>query len=92
MLYIVGKLLISLGIWVVNSYVSVGALGKVNKVMGFILAFVLSFLAAWVFVGLLDFIFHLGVFDGSEYIRNFKGGWVYRLLASFSPIELLLSF
>ncbi len=91
-LFFVGKLLISLGIWVVNSYVSVGVLGKVNQVMGFVLAFVLAFLAAWVLAGLLDFIFHLGIFNGSELIRNFKGGWIYQLFVSFSPIELLLSF
>ena len=91
-LYFVGKLLISLGIWVVNSYVSVGVLGQVNKTMGFVLAFVLAFLAAWLFAGTLDFIFHLSIFDGSELIRNFEGGPVYWLLVRVSPIELLLSF
>lgn len=92
LLYFVAKLLISLGIMVVNSYVSVGVLGQINKTMGFVLAFALAFLAAWAFTGIVDFVFHLGIFDNSELIRNFEGGWVYRLFNSFSPIELLLSF
>ena len=92
LLYFVAKLLISCGIFIVNSYVSTGVVGQINSVMGCVLAFVLAFLAAWLLAGVIDFIFHLGMFDGSELIRGFRGGWIYRLLVSFSPIELLLSF
>ena len=92
LLFLLSKVLISVGIWLINSYVTVGVLGEINKVMGFVLAGALAILAAWAFTGVMDFIFHLGIFNGSEVISNFEGGWIYRLFASFSPIELLLSF
>ncbi len=92
LLFLLSKLLISIGISLVNTYVSVGVLGKINRTMGFVLAGVLAFFGAWAFAGTVDFIFHLGIFNGSELIRNFSGGWLYRLFTSFSPIELLLSF
>ncbi len=92
LLFFLSKLLISLGINLVNTYVSVGVLGRINRTMGFVLAGVLAFFGAWAFAGTVDFIFHLGIFNGSELIRNFSGGLLYRLFTSFSPIELLLSF
>ena len=92
LLFLLSKLLISVGITVVNTFVSAGALGKVNKAMGFVLAGCLAFLAAWAVTGVVDFFFHLGIFNNSELIRNFEGGLLYRMFISFSPIELLLSF
>ena len=92
LLFFLSKLIISIAISVINSYVSVGVLGQINKTMGFVLAFAVAFIAAWALTGVVDFIFHLGVFNNVEVIRNFSGGWIYRLFNSFSPIELLLSF
>lgn len=92
LLYFLCMFIISIGIFVVNSYVSDGVVGKINRIMGFVLAFLLALLVAWLLAGFIDFFFHLGIFDNSELIRGFKGGWIYRLLVNFSPIELLLSF
>ena len=91
-LFFVGKLLIMLGIYLVNSFCSNGVLSKVNRSMGFVLAGFLSILAAWAFVSVTNFFFHLPIFDGSATIRAFHGGLLYRLFNSLSPLELLLSF
>lgn len=92
LLYFIAKLAFSGGILLVNSVFDVGIIGKINRIMGFILAGLLAFLAAWALVGIVDFFFHLSIFDGVEAIRSFRGGWIYRLFNSLSPIELLLSF
>lgn len=91
-LLFVGRLLISLGIYLVNSYCRGGVIAIVNKSMGFVLAGLLSFLCAWAFVSVAEFFFHLPIFDGSAAIRDFNGGFLYKLLLSISPLELLLSF
>ena len=69
-----------------------GVLGKINRMLGVVLAGALSFFAAWTFVSVLDFLFHAPIFDTSDAIRTFEGGPLYRLFNMISPIELLLSF
>ena len=91
-LLFVGRLLISLGIYLVNSFCQGGVIAIVNKSMGFVLAGLLSFLCAWAFVSVAEFFFHLPIFDDSAAIRDFDGGLLYRMLLSISPLELLLSF
>ena len=92
-LYFVGKLLIALGIYLVNGFCSGGVLAKINQIMGFVLAGFLSILAAWAFVSIFDFFFHLRIFDNSTAIQNFgNGGLLFRLFNKLSPLELLLSF
>ena len=91
-LFFVAKLLIMLGIHLVNTFCSGGVLSKINKIMGFVLAGFLSILAAWAFVSVTDFFLHLPIFDGSVAVREFNGGLLYRLFNSLSPLELLLSF
>ena len=92
LLFFSSKLIFSWGILVINSAFNVGILGKINKVMGFVLAGALARIVAWAFVGIVDFLFHLSAFDGVEIIRSFRGGLIYRIFNSFNPIELLLSF
>ncbi len=92
LLFFLSKLIFSGGILLVNSVFDIGILGKINRTMGVVLAGLLAFLVAWALVGIVDFFFHLSIFDGVEAIRSFRGGWIYRLFNSLSPIELLLSF
>lgn len=92
LLLILSRLLLFVGVMAINSVFEVGVLAKINRAFGFILAAILALLAAWTFVGTVDFIFHLSIFDGVEIIRTFDGGPLYRLFGSISPIKLLLSF
>ena len=73
-------------------YCNGGVLAKVNKGMGFVLAGFISIVAAWAFVSVMEFFFHLPMFNDSPAIQGFNGGLLYRLFNSISPIELLLSF
>ena len=76
----------------INFVFDSGVLGKINRILGVILAGALSFCAAWAFVSVLDFLFHAPIFDTSDVIRTFEGGPLYQLFNMISPIELLLSF
>ena len=91
-LLLIGRLLISLGVYLVNSYCQSGVIAKVNKVMGFVLAGLLSLLFVWAFVSVLEFFLHLPMFDNSAAVQGFTGGFIYRMFVSLSPLELLLSF
>ena len=91
-LLLVGRLLISVGVYCVNSFCQGGLLAVVNKAMGFVLAGLLSVICAWGFVSVVEFLFHLPVFYDSAAIRGFSGGVLYKLFVSLSPLELLLSF
>lgn len=92
LLLLLSKLLFFAGVMAINSVFEIGVLAKINKVFGFVLAATLAVLAAWTFVGTVDFILHLSIFDGVEAIRTFDGWPLYRLFGSISPIKLLLSF
>ncbi len=92
LLFLLSKLLFFAGVMVVNSVFEVGILAKINRALGFVLAGLLALLGAWAFVGTVDFIFHLAIFDNVEAIRTFAGGPLYRLFSGISPIEILLSF
>lgn len=90
--YFLAKLLLTLAIWLVNFLCKGGIIGAVNKILGFVFGALLSVIIAWAVAVLLDLIFHLPAFEGSELIANFEGGFFYRFFNTYNPIELLLSF
>ncbi len=92
LMFFVGKLMFIGGIFAVNKFCSVGILGKVNKAMGFVVSGILAIGAVWLFVSILEFFFHLSIFESSVTLANFRGGLLYRLFVRLSPLELLLSF
>lgn len=92
LLLIVGRILMSLGVYLVNSFCRSGLIAKVNKAMGFVLAGMMSLIGAWAFVSVVEFLFHLPMFENSAAVQGFSGGFLYRLFISVSPLELLLSF
>ncbi|MBE6532474.1 MAG: hypothetical protein E7676_03065 [Ruminococcaceae bacterium] len=92
LLLLLSRMLFSVAVLVVNSVFEVGILAKINRVMGFVLAGLMSLLIAWAFVGVIDFLFHLSIFDTVSAIRQFNGGPLYRLFKNISPIGILLSF
>ena len=91
-LLIVFRYLFRFATLLINFVLDGGLLGKINRILGVVLAGALSFCAAWAFVSVLDFIFHAPIFDASDAIRTFEGGPLYRLFNRISPMELLLSF
>ena len=92
LLFLLSKLLFSAAVCVVSSVFEIGVLAKINRALGFVLAGLMSFFLAWAFVSIVDFFFHLSIFDTVEFVRAFEGGPLYRLFISISPIGLLLSF
>ena len=92
LIYLISKLLLSGAMLIVNSVFEIGVLAKINRIMGVILAGLMSFLIAWAAVSIIDFFFHMSIFDKVTFIKSFDGGPLYRLFKSISPIGILLSF
>ena len=69
-----------------------GIIGSINRFFGVVLSCAFAFFAAWLFAAFTDFLFRTALFDGSELLRDFEGGPIFRFFMSFSPIRLLLSF
>ena len=91
-LFLIFVLIIRLGCWMLESVIKDTELNKINKAAGAVLNGILGFVIGWVFVIVFDLFVHLPMFEAGWLGTEFKGGWIYRLLLNFSPIELLLSF
>ena len=88
LIYIITKLAISLLVNLIDSLADKCLLGAVNRFLGIVVSFALSFIAA----RLVAFgIYHL---INAEVINapSFDGGPLFRFFISFSPLGLLLSF
>lgn len=85
-------LILKLTIIAIESLLDAGVLGKINSILGVILSGCISFLLAWAFVSVVDYLFHLEMLRDSARLEGFVGGPIYRLLREASPIWLLLSF
>ena len=90
-LMIISRLMIDLLINTVDSILSIGIVGSINRAGGVILSCVFAFRIAWIFAGAVDLVVQSRL-CGSDNVADFSGGWIYRFFISISPIRLLLSF
>lgn len=92
LVYFVAKVLLGLGLNLLNTAFKGGIVGTTNKVLGAIFMFLLAFIAAWTFTALSEFILNIPLIANAKWIENFNGGILYRFFRLFTPIDLLLSF
>lgn len=91
-MFLILVIVIRVGCWFLESSIKDTKLSKANKIAGAILNALLGFVIGWAFVIVFDLFVHMPMFEAGWLGTEFKGGWIYRLLLNFSPIELLLSF
>ena len=91
-LYIVAKVLLGLGLWLLNSVLDSGAIGVVNKTLGCIFVLVITFIAVWAIIGCSDLIINLPAVQNTQWGAEFTGGAIYRMFKNLSIVDLLLSF
>ena len=90
--YIIGRVLFSILLFLIDVFVKGGLLGRVNRTLGVIFGIGVAFIGAWAFTGAVEFILNTQIFAGSDLSMASNGGMLYRFFNSFSPIELLLRF
>ena len=91
-LFFIGKLLFTFVFFLLNKFCEAGLLGKINKALGMVFGAFMFLISACGVAAFISIVFNLPVFEGSELISGFEGGYVYKFFNTFNPIELLLSF
>ena len=90
--YFASKILLNVVMIFVNSAVSRGIVGTVNRALGCILTLFLSFVVVWAVTSVSEFILNIPMIASADWVQGFTGGAVYRFFRSFTPLDLLLSF
>jgi hypothetical protein len=90
--YILGRLLFSLALFLIDVLVKGGLFGKINKSLGVVFGISIAFICAWATVGFISFALSTPMFASNVVSEDFRGGLLYRFFNNFSPIELLLRF
>lgn len=90
--YFASKILLNVAMVFVNSIVSRGIVGTVNRTLGCVLNLFLAFVVVWAVTSVSEFILNIPVIASAEWVAGFDGGPVYRFFRSFTPLDLLLSF
>ncbi len=73
-----------------DAILSVGIIGRINKIFGVLVSFFAAIIVAWLFVSAVDVFIISKETDGA--LPAFVGGPLYRLFKDNSPLKLLLSF
>jgi uncharacterized membrane protein required for colicin V production len=90
--YFASKILLNVVMIFVNSAVSRGIVGALNRTLGCVLTLFLAFVVVWAVTSVSEFILNIPIIASAQWVENFTGGPVYRFFRSFTPLDLLLSF
>ena len=91
-IYLLAKLLLSVGVSILHSLFSSGLLGVANRLVGLLVNTVLFLLIAWGAVALADGILSTPSLSDNTLVQSIQGAFFYRLLSENGPLDLLLSF
>lgn len=91
-LYILSQFALSLLFWLIDTVFQGGVIGFANHLLGLVLGAVFAVLVAWGLVALSDFIFQLEATQEVTVFPQIEQGFFYRLLNTYNPVDLLLSF
>lgn len=92
LIYFLMRLLLNIGFKMLNSMFDSGVAGAVNKTLGCVFSTALAIICAWGFTVLFEFFINIPAFDNVVWMSEFNGGFIYKLLKSLNPIDLLFSF
>lgn len=69
-----------------------GILGVFNKLLGVVFGLAFFFIISWGLAVVFEFVINMPSVQSSAWAAEFEGGYVYKFLNEYNPIELLLSF
>ena len=90
--YFLSKFLVEFLMMLLNNFVSNGVADSVNRTLGCVFTLILALVACWIFTSFFEFVFNIPLIAATKSVQNFKGGWIYNLFRSITPLDLLLSF
>ena len=93
LIFIAASILLGIVLVIVNKIAEDGGLIEfVNRALGCVTMFLFAFLIAWVIVSASDIILNIPAIHEMAWVQEFTGGFVFKFLKNFSPIEIILSF
>ena len=91
-IYLTLRCLIKLLISILDSVLSIGVIGTINRILGATASVFIALIFAVLFTSTVDFLFQTDIFYKSRLVQDFSGGPIYRFFKKFSLLRLLLSF
>ena len=91
-LLIICTLIFSVVLWLVDLLFRIGPVSIVNKVVGVLFSGAFAFLISWALASLFAFVLDTSLLEGVAWAENFEGGFFYRFLNQYNPLDLILSF
>lgn len=92
LLFILSKFLFKLLVYLADSFLGIGIIGRLNRLLGAALSICIAIACAWAFTSAVDYLFRLDIFENSRLVGDFDGGLLYRFFKNLNVINLLLSF
>ena len=77
------KYFIRLLIYFADSFLNIGIIGWLNRLLGALISICVAFLCVTVFISVIDYFFQTDILLDSGLVRNFDGGLIYRLFKGF---------
>lgn len=91
-LLIICTLVFTVVLWLVDLLFRIGPVSVVNKAVGVLFSGAFALLISWALASLFAFVLDTSLFDGVAWAENFEGGFFYRFLNQYNPLDLILSF
>ena len=91
-LLILCTLIFTVVLWLIDLLFRIGPVSIVNKVVGVLFSGAFALLISWAIASLFAFALDTSLFDGVAWAENFEGGFFYRFLNQYNPLDLILSF
>ncbi len=90
---ILANIALSIVLAIINSIFKAGVLGAFNKILGVVFGIAFAVIIAWGLAVIFNLVLNIPAVSELDWVKNFAdGGFIYKFLNEYNPIELLLSF
>lgn len=79
-------------LWLVDLLFSIGPVSVLNRAVGCVFSGALAFIVVWALASLFAFALDTSLLEGVTWAKDFEGGFFYRFLNQYNPLDLILSF
>lgn len=91
-LLIIANIALALALALIKALFKKGILGVFNKMLGIVFGLAFFFIISWGLAVIFELVINMPSVSTAKWASEFEGGFVYKFLNEYNPIELLLSF
>lgn len=79
-------------LWLVDLLFKLGPISILNRAVGSLISGALALIVSWAVASLFAFLLDTSLLEGVAWAREFEGGFFYRFLNQYNPLDLILGF